>query len=89
MEKGDDYGTFLFFFFKQEKEKMSLSSKERIENRISKLLLENRITKSVDKRQFPGPTDDLNFSSAFDVVSHDIPTCKTSLHIGLGINIVS
>lgn len=43
----------------------------------------------MDKRQFAASTDDLDFSNAFDVVSHDIPTCKTSLHIGLGINIVS
>lgn len=75
--------------FLQEEEKLSLSSKERIENRFSKLLLENRITKSMDKRQFAGSTDDLDFSNAFDVVSHDIPACKTSLHFGLGINIVS
>lgn len=59
--------------FFQEKMKMSLNSKERIENRFSKLLLENRITKSMDKRQFCGSSDDLNFSNAFDVVSHDIP----------------
>lgn len=40
----------------------------------------------MDKRQFAGSTDD--FSNAFDVVSRDILACKTSLHIGLGINIV-
>lgn len=67
---------------------MSHSSKERIENRGSKLLLANRITKSMDKRQFGGSSDDLDFSNAFDVVSHNIPACKTSLHIGFGINIV-
>lgn len=67
---------------------MSLSSKKiRIENRFSKVLLENRIAKSVDKRQFAGCTDD--FSNAFDVVSHDILACKTSLHMGWGVNIVS
>lgn len=85
MEKGNDYG----IFFYRRRKKVSLSSKERIENNISKLLLENRVTKSMDKRQFAVSTDDLDFSNAFDVVSHDIPTCKTSLHIGLGINIVS
>lgn len=42
----------------------------------------------MDKRLFAGSTDDLDFSNAFDVVSHDITACKTSLHIGSGINIV-
>lgn len=42
----------------------------------------------MDKRLFAGSTDDLDFSNAFDVVSHGITACKTSLHIGSGINIV-
>lgn len=75
--------------FLQEKEKMSLCSKENrfFENRFFKLLLENRITKLVVKRQLAGSTVDSSY--VFDVVSRNILACKTSLHIDLDTNIVS
>lgn len=68
---------------------MSLSSKQRVENKVSKLLLKSKITNQLNKRQLAGYTDDLDLSNIFGVVSHYIPTCKTSLQASLCIHIVS